>query len=144
MRNTAGLTPRQIDQCQLAWDFLGGEEFCHLDVSEAHNHNSRSRYIEATRCVKLGADAFPGLGIGARTQMSLLACLAHELAHAKRHQMGFARPAVPPHSLLDEAETSIHASFEIGLTESERCLLVEDAHDQVGSWLTSNCQGQIL
>ena len=143
MRNTVGLTARQIEQCQLVWEVLSGNDVCPLDVSEAHLHNSRSRYVEGTKCVKLGADALPGPGVGARTPMSLLACLAHELAHAKRHQLGFARPAVLPHALLDEAETSIHASFELVLGARERCLLVEDAHDQVGQWLAGNCGGQI-
>lgn len=141
MRNLIGLSSRQIEACQLAWELLGGNSTCPLDVSRADIHNSLTHYSEPTQCVALGADVYPGGGTQARSRLSLLGCLAHELAHAKRHQMGFGRTDALPGKLLDEAETSLHASFELVLSPNDRCVLVEDAHDQVSSWLATECGG---
>src|SRR5918999_852662 len=94
-RNQAGLTDRQIA----------------LDVSEARQNFSRTRFNEDQNKVFLGADAFPGEGVDANSRMSTLACLAHELAHAERFQLGYRRPTELPDVLLDEAETSLRAVF---------------------------------
>jgi hypothetical protein len=66
--------------------------------------------------------------------MSLVSCLAHELAHAERYDLGFRRPHELPDVLLDEAETSLHASFMNGLGPAEREDLVEDALDRLNQW----------
>ncbi len=65
----------------------------------------------------------------------MMACLAHELAHAERHILGFARPGVLPHVLLDEAETSLHASFIEAIGPQDREELVESASERVLKWL---------
>ena len=49
----------------------------------------------------------------------------------KRHHLGFARPKGLPDVLLDEAETSIHASFHGVLRRKDREDLVEDARDRL-------------
>ncbi len=76
----------------------------------------------------------PGIGISARSRMSEMACLAHELAHAERYRMGINRPVDQPDVFLDEAEASLHASFiePIGLTDRQN--LVEDARFQIAEW----------
>ena len=70
--------------------------------------------------------------------MSMMACLAHELAHVLRFEMGFNRPFSPPDSYLDEAETSIFASFIGGVNVRDREDLVEDARDRVTDWLAEH------
>ena len=138
-RNQAGLTDYEVARCIEAWTALGGLEVCGLDVSVAGAPASRTEFHEASGCVRLGADAYPArlaaVGDPARCRMSLLACLAHELAHAKRHRDGFRRPYAMPDYLLDEAETSIHASFEVILSGPDRQDLIEDARDQLDEWL---------
>src|SRR5437016_5788344 len=101
-RNQTGLTVREIERCLLAWTFLCGENQRRLDTTEAPNHSSRTRFNEADGVVYLGADVMPGKGIEANARMSILACLAHELAHAERYEMGFQRPLQLPDNLVDE------------------------------------------
>ena len=72
--------------------------------------------------------------------MSVLACLARELGHLRRHQMGFNRPIEPPDGLLDEAEASIHASFESVVGQRDRRDLVEDARDRLTDWLAATAR----
>jgi hypothetical protein len=84
---------------------------------------------------------WPGGGIQARDRMSVLACLAHELAHADRHRRGFNRAVQKPDMLLDEAEASLHASFYPSLGRMDRCDLVEDARDQLIAWLSVSISG---
>lgn len=85
----------------------------------------------------LGADAYPGPGTSANSRLSYVACLAHELAHFERYEIGFRRPYEPPDNVLDEAETSIHASFTLSLTAREREELVEDARDRLIDWMAA-------
>jgi hypothetical protein len=73
--------------------------------------------------------------------MSVLACLAHELAHAERFELGFQRPNKFPDSLIDESETSLHASFMPVLSSTEREDLVEDAVDRLYQWLVEKRGG---
>ena len=68
-------------------------------------------------------------------RLSTLACLAHELAHAERFQLGYRRPMGLPDVLLDEAETSLRASFTSILSPKDREDLVEDARDRLIQWL---------
>jgi hypothetical protein len=82
----------------------------------------------------LGADVKPGIGVEANARMSILACLAHELAHADRNQSGFQRPLGLPDCLIDEAETSLHASFNPILNPKDREVLIEDARDRLNQW----------
>lgn len=135
-RNYAGLTDEEIQRCLWVWWSLCGKHEPELDVSEAARHGSRTRYDETRHTVILGADAYSGSGSSANARMSLQACLAHELAHAQRAKMGFRRPLVPPDVHLDEAETSIHASFVQRLSRRDREDLVEDARDRLFDWLT--------
>ena len=83
----------------------------------------------------LGANALPHeTAVTANARLSLLACLAHEYAHAERHSLRYERPKVLPDMLLDEAETSIHASFHPVLRRKDREDLVEDARDRLIKW----------
>jgi hypothetical protein len=134
-RNRIGLSDHQIEHCQETWEFLCGRFKRELDVSEAARHGSRTRYDERRRVVILGADAYPGIGQSANSRMSVLACLAHELAHMRRAARGFRRPLTPPDSDLDEAETSIYASFLKEVWAHDRVDLIEDARDRLIDWL---------
>lgn len=98
-----------------------------LDTSEAAGHGSRTRYDEDRHAVILGANAYSGTGSNPNARMSMQACLAHELAHLQRAELGFRRPYVPPDVHLDEAEASIHASFNQRVSMRDREDLVEDA-----------------
>jgi hypothetical protein len=84
----------------------------------------------------LGANVLPTLGaVFATARMSMMACLAHELAHAERHALGFARPSALPHVLLDEAETSLHAAFFEAIEPRDREDLVDSASERLLKWL---------
>lgn len=149
MRNRQGLTSDQIEMAKMCWEFItqstpddSGAVFLvdfsvALDVSGAHESGSKTVFIENKNLVKLGADAFPSNSaiIGcANSTMSLLACLCHELAHAQRYYMGFRRPFEGRDVCLDEAETSIHASYMPALSSSDRNHLVEDAMQRLTIW----------
>lgn len=136
-RNKEGLTDSQVDYCLRTWQFLCGEHPRRIDVTEAHRHGSQTRFIERTMTVILGADAYPGIGATANSRLSVLACLAHELAHLERFEMDFDRPFDPPDNFVDEAETSLHASFVSVLTVKEREDLIEDARDRLIDWLAA-------
>lgn len=136
-RNYVGLTDEQIERCKEIWNYLGGWPKPELDRSEARSHGSRTRYDETLHAVILGADAYPGTGLSANSRLSVVACLAHELAHAQRASMGFRRPLIPPDVHLDETETSIHASFLENVSRRDREDLVEDARDRLFDWLAS-------
>ena len=123
-RNQAGLIDKQIEYCVAVWEVLCADRQIVLDVSEAGQNFSRTRFSEAQNKVFLGADAFPGEGVDANSRMSTLACLAHELAHAERFQLGDRRPAELPDVLLDEAETSLRAAFTSLLRKKNREYLV--------------------
>lgn len=87
----------------------------------------------------LGADVCPShriiLGSNARSRMSVLACLAHELAHAQRYNRGYRRSFDKMSYLIEEAQTSLDASFELILEAQDRRDLVEDAHELTAEWL---------
>lgn len=135
-RRTEGLEDRQINTCQEAWAVLGGDHYCPLETSSAHQHSSLTRFIEGRNVVVLGADVYPAEGsTDARSRMSVLACLAHELSHATRYERGYSRSLQEPDILLDEAETSLDASFFLVLSRQDRLDLVEDASDRIISWL---------
>lgn len=102
----------------------------------AQENSSRTRFKEDEERVYLGADAYPGDGNNANSRMSTLACLAHELAHAVRFDHGYRRPFNLPDVLIDEAETSLNASFELVLGAKDREDLVEDARDRLIHWLS--------
>lgn len=139
-RNRTGLTEQQITYCLEAWALLRADLPVELDVSEATQNLSRTRFNEAQNTVFLGADAFPGEGVDANSRMSTLACLAHELAHAERFRLGYQRPTDLPDVLLDEAETSIRAVFTSLLRKKNREDLVEDARDRLIQWLALHQQ----
>ena len=139
-RNQAGLTDMQIEYCLEVWEILRGDIPIALDVSEARQNFSRTRFNEDQNKVFLGADAFPGDGVDANSRMSTLACLAPELAHAERFQLGYRRPTDLPDVLLDEAETSLRAAFTSILRKKNREDLVEDARDRLIQWLAVHQQ----
>jgi hypothetical protein len=116
------------------WDVLCGESKRVLNIIEASSHSSRTRFNEPEGVVYLGADVKPGRGIEANSRMSVLACLAHELAHVERFERGFQRPIDFPENLIDEAETSLHASFVSVLNPKDREDLIEDARDRLNQW----------
>lgn len=134
-RNYIGLTEDQIERCRRVWAELCGDITVPLDVSEAALHGSRTRYDVDSCTVVLGANAYLGSGQSANSRLSLVACLAHELAHKLRADMDFDRPYTPPDVYLDEAEASIHASFLSGVSPRDRVDLVEDARDRIFLWL---------
>lgn len=143
IRNKEGLTERQINYCSQVWQLLCGERQIPLVTEEATIYGSRTRFIENRKVIVLGADAFPGKGAGANARLSILACLAHELSHYERFELGYNRPLEMPDILIDEAETSLNASFNPVLGRKEREDLIEDARDRLTEWLayTSN-QGE--
>lgn len=134
-RNKTGLDAAQINYCIQAWEFLCGDSPRPLDTSEAHRYGSRTRFYEQTGTVTLGADAYPGIGMGANSRLSVLACLAHEIADAERFEMGYDRPFSPPDGYVDEAEASLRASFTSVLSPRDREDLIEDAKDRLTDWL---------
>jgi hypothetical protein len=134
-RNRIGLTERQIATCQTVWTILCEGRPKPLDISEADRHGSRTRYDQRRKMVILGADAYRGSGQTANARMSVVACLAHELAHLMRHDMGFDRPIEFPDAHLDEAETSVFASFIGNVEEGDRTDLIEDARDRLINWI---------
>lgn len=134
-RNETGLSKRQIEMCIAAWELLCGEDLVELDISEAHLHSSETRWDEVQQKVFLGANVMPGAGCEANCRLSMLACLAHELAHARRFALGFARSFQLPNNLVDEAETSLFASQMLVLSPRDREDLVEDARDRTIQWL---------
>ena len=133
-RNHVGLSEREVDYCQKAWKLLCGDKSIELITGKASQHSSRTQFNESDGKVYLGADVKPGVGIEANARMSILACLAHELAHADRSHSGFVRPLALPDALIDEAETSLHASFNTVLNSKDREDLVEDARDRLNQW----------
>src|SRR5438105_5885359 len=139
-RNQVGLTEKQIAYCMEAWAALCADRPIAFDTSEAVQYASRTRFDEAQNTVFLGADALPGEGVEANSRMSTLACLAHELAHAERFQLGYRRPTDLPDVLLDEAETSLRAAFTSILRKKNREDLVEDARDRLIQWLALHPQ----
>jgi hypothetical protein len=133
-RNQVGLSEREITHCLGAWEFLCGGNQRKLVTIDAATHSSRTRFNEIDGIVYLGADVKPGSGIEANSRMSILACLAHERAHAERLERDFQRPIEFPESLIDEAETSLHASFMSVLNPKDREDLIEDARDRLNQW----------
>ena len=134
-RNQIGLDEAQISYCVQAWAVLCGPTPRILDTSLAHTYGSQTRFIEQSGTTILGADAYPGKGMSANSPLSALACLAHEIAHAERLEAGYDRPFSPPGSYVDEAETSLRASFTSVLSLRDREDLVEDARDRLIDWL---------
>src|SRR6266852_6087784 len=102
-RNKEGLSEHQIQMCIDAWEILCGEDLVELDVSRAHLYQSKTKWDEVSQKVFLGANVLSGVGLKANYRLSMLACLAHELAHARRYYLGYARPFELPDILLDEA-----------------------------------------
>jgi hypothetical protein len=134
-RNKQGLTEREIANCRDIWQFLEENKCCTLDTSEADRPGSRTRFVQSRGIVLLGADVIPATHmVDARSRMSETACLAHELAHAQRWLWyKINRPTIKPDIFLDEAEASIHASFQI-LSPTDRQDLIEDARVQIAAW----------
>jgi hypothetical protein len=118
--NQISLIERQIEYCLEACVVLCANNPLELDTSEARQHSSRTRFNEEQNKVFLGSDALPGEGVNATSRMSTLACLAHELAHAERIQLGYRRSIDLPDVLFDEAETSLRASFTSVLRMKDR------------------------
>jgi hypothetical protein len=139
-RNQSGLTDKQIEYCLEVWAVLRADRQITLDISGASQNFSCTRFNEDQNKVFLGADAFPGEGVDANSRMSTLACLAHELTHAERFQLGYRRPTDLPDVLLDEAETSLRAAFTSILRRKNREDLVEDARDRLIQWLAAHHQ----
>jgi hypothetical protein len=134
-RGTEGLSDHQITQCKIIWEVLGGKDLCLLDCSEANTHGSKTKFNQTKNKVILGADVIPGSSLDPRSRMSEMACLAHEMAHAERFSFGLDRDIQIPHKLRDEAETSLHASWNMALNKTDRITLIEDARDLLDEWL---------
>ena len=147
LRNIIGLNSTQIKHVTLAWEFLMSVDLTShlklktpmqsivLDISDASVDNSRTTFNEKTNTIKIGADVYPNTNaLDANSRMDYLTCLCHEYAHAQRLSMGFDRPTKTPESHLDEAETSIHASFIPCLHKNGRKDLIEDAELRLMAW----------
>lgn len=134
-RGIVGLSANQIDRCKLIWEVLNGKDICPLDCSEATAHNSKTRFNQSKNKVILGADVIPSKGFDSRSRMSEMACLAHEIAHAERFSFGLDRDINIPNKFRDEAEASLHASWNMALSNKDREDLVEDARDLLIEWL---------
>ena len=141
-RNRNGLTDRQIEYCIEAGQVLCGDEDRILITDEANINSSRTRFVEDRNVVYLGADAYPGNNSSANSRMSVLACLAHELSHMQRFDREYRRPLDMPDILIDEAETSLNASFHIALGSKDREDLIEDARDILIEWLDNQSQSR--
>ena len=141
-RNRNGLTDRQIEYCIEALQVLCGDEDRILITDEANINSSRTRFVEDRNVVYLGADAYPGNNSSANSRMSVLACLAHELSHMQRFDREYRRPLDMPDILIDEAETSLNASFHIALGSKDREDLIEDARDRLIEWLDNQSQSR--
>ncbi|MCE2700347.1 MAG: hypothetical protein PX483_10585 [Nostocales cyanobacterium LE14-WE4] len=141
-RNRNGLTDRQIEYCIEAWQVLCGDEDRILITDEVNINSSRTRFVEDRNVVYLGADAYPGNNSSANSRMSVLACLAHELSHMQRFDREYRRPLDMPDILIDEAETSLNASFHIALGSKDREDLIEDARDRLIEWLDNQSQSR--
>jgi hypothetical protein len=141
-RNQTGLTESEIAQCVNAWEVLCGDRKIELVTTEAATHSSQTRFNESDSKVYLGADVNPGNSKDANSRMGRLACLAHELAHAERFELGFQRPLTLPDCLIDEAETSLHASFHSVLNRTDREDLIEAARDHLIHWLAEQQSGE--
>ena len=120
MRNQQPLTSTQIAKCINIWNILGGDKSCGiLVITYAETPGSKTKYNESRKLVLLGADVYPNLGAGpaapTRDRLSVMAVLAHELAHAERHAKGYNRPYKGDDLLIDEAEASLEASFNPAL-----------------------------
>ncbi|WP_016953474.1 hypothetical protein [Anabaena sp. PCC 7108] len=137
LRNRNGLTDRQIEYCIEAWQVLCGDEGRILITNGAKIYSSSTRFVEGKNVVYLGADAYPGNNSSANSRMSVLACLAHELSHMQRFDRGYRRPLDMPDILIDEAETSLDASFHIVISLKDREDLIEDARDRLTDWLAN-------
>ena len=133
-RNQVGLTEHEIARCVEAWEVLCGDRVRELVVEQAREHSSHTRFNEADGKVYLGADVLPGAGYFANSRMSYRACLAHELAHAERFESGYQRPCELPDNLIDEAETSLRASFQPTLSLRDREDLIDDARERLNLW----------
>src|SRR5882724_6661795 len=133
-RNRNGLNEHEIANCIAAWGLLCGDRPIPLVTNGSDQYGSRTRFNEGTNGVILGADAYPGGGPGANSRMSVLACLAHELAHVERFRLRYERPFSEPDVYIDEAETSLRASFVSVLSSRDREDLVEDARDRLIDW----------
>jgi hypothetical protein len=135
-RNQHGLSPQEIERCAMAWHALTSEFADRIDTSRAAQHSSRTHFNETREVVFLGANAYPASDASLpNARLSMLACLAHELAHFERYKLGYRRPTNNPGSLLDEAETSIRASFHPLLSARDRFDLIEDARDRLIDWV---------
>ena len=140
-RNKVGLSEEEIERCVRVWDFLCGDKKRPIELSRAGVYGSRTYFDEIANALYLRADVKPGAGPYANARMSVLACLAHELAHAERFEIGFVRPFKHPDNLIDEAETSLHASSMSVLGPQDREDLVEDARDRIIEWLAQKSRG---
>jgi phosphodiester glycosidase len=88
-RNTEALTPEQIAQCRRAWSLVidGGLTFPSTSpcLSRLHAHGLQRGRPDRVP----GRERLPARDGGhGNARLSLLACLAHEYAHAERHRCG--------------------------------------------------------
>ena len=58
----------------------------------------------------------------------------------QRFERGYRRPFDMPDLLIDEAETSLNASFHSIINTKDREDLVEDARDRLTEWLADSKQ----
>ncbi len=152
-RNQKALTDKQIEDVRTLFNFMVtpdakddvGDSFdgdvlsefeVKIDFSRAKIDGTRTTYADEDNIIYIGTNIYPVMSgpQTANATMSMMACLAHELAHAQRKFLGYRRNSVGRGELIDEAETSLHASFFSYLNPFHREQLVRDATERLEGW----------
>lgn len=126
MRNRSPLRQGHIKECKDKWAVLGGRRRNVRIIFDHSSKKSHTRYDYARKVVFIGTDVLPlpsSMCLLPHSQLSILACLAHELAHAERHRMGISRPFDGIGALIEEAEACLHAAFYPALSDDDRATL---------------------
>ncbi len=138
-RNKAPLRQGHIKECKDTWAVLGGRRRGVRLVFDKSSKKFRTRYDYTKKVVYVGTDVLPlpsSMCLLPHSQLSILACLAHELAHAERHRMGIDRPFIGVGALIEEAEACLHAAFYPALSEEDRNTLYKCAQHILSEVLT--------
>ncbi|MDR2869451.1 MAG: hypothetical protein LBV04_03280 [Deferribacteraceae bacterium] len=130
-RNTQALSQAQIDYCETVWDVLKeGHDFIRLDCTRASQPASLTSYKPDDKTIYVGANVFPAINTtDPHASLSVLACLAHELAHAERDKLCIRRNMQGIEYYIEEVEACLHASCYLVLNDYDRQQLYLCASD---------------
>lgn len=132
IRNEEPLTEEQIAQATSSarkQGYEGDISYSKLSSTAIH-HSVEGDYYDY---LVIGNDAFPRIGsTRANEMLSVDACMAHEIVgHLETVKKG---TAINDNTVLDEVQASIRGSkFGIGLSDTDRNLLFQDAMDRLDS-----------